>query len=135
VGLGRGAARHRLSSPGSDYVFAIVTEEMGRGAAAAVLGAWAAVAAGVLLAARDRQDRRLRAVALAAGAATVTPALLHAAVCWGWTPIMGVTMPFVSYDPAATVAAGAELSMVAAVALVAPDAARAPAHPSGQPAA
>ena len=33
---------------------------------------------------------------------------------------MGVTMPFLSYDPALTVASGGELGLLAAIALAAP---------------
>jgi cell division protein FtsW (lipid II flippase) len=117
VGLGHGSARRHLSSPGSDYVFAVVNEEMGRLAAGAVAAAWGAIAVGALLAARATREPRLRAAALGAGAAVVAPAALHVAVCQGWLPIIGVSMPLVSYDPAAAVAAGAELGLVAAVAL------------------
>jgi cell division protein FtsW (lipid II flippase) len=117
VGLGHGVARHHLSSPGSDYVFAVVTEEMGRRAAAAVAAAWLAIGAGAVLAARGTREPRLRAAALGAGAAAVAPAALHIAVCQGWLPIIGVSMPLLSYDPAAAVAAGAEFGLVAAVAL------------------
>jgi cell division protein FtsW (lipid II flippase) len=118
VGLGRGEARRHLSSPDSDYVFAIVTEEMGRGAAAGVVAAWVAIAGGLLLATRDKQDPRLRAAALASGVAVLAPAALHVAVCSGWVPIIGVSMPLLSYDPAATVAAGLELGVVAGVAMI-----------------
>jgi cell division protein FtsW (lipid II flippase) len=117
VGLGHGRARHRLSSPGSDYVFAVVTEEMGRLAAGAVVAAWLAIGAGALLAARGTRDPRLRAAALGAGAASLAPAALHVAVCLGLVPIIGVSMPLVSYDPIATIATGAELGLVAAVGL------------------
>jgi cell division protein FtsW len=119
VGLGRGMARHRLSSPGSDYAFAIVNEEMGRLAAGGIAAAWVAVGVAAWLAARATREPRLRAAALGAGAAAVTPAALHIAVCQGWVPIIGVAMPLLSYDPVATVAAGAELGVVAAVALAA----------------
>jgi cell division protein FtsW (lipid II flippase) len=117
VGLGRGTARRHLSSPGSDYVFAVVTEEMGRRAAGAVAAAWLAIGVGALLAARGTREPRLRAAALGAGAAAVAPAALHIAVCQGWLPIIGVSMPLLSYDPAAAVAAGAEFGLLAAVAL------------------
>ena len=121
VGLGHGTARHRLSSPGSDYVFAVVTEEMGVAAAVGVCAAWAALGAGVILASREgRGDRRLQAASLACGAAVLAPVALHVAVSAGWVPIIGVTMPLVSYDPAATVAAGVELGLAAAVAFAAP---------------
>jgi cell division protein FtsW len=122
VGLGRGTTRHRLSSPGSDYVFAVVTEELGDRAALGVAGAWLAIGVGALLTARRARDLRLRAGALGAGAAALAPAALHMAVCRGWVPIIGVSMPLLSYDPAATVAAGAELGFIAAVALAAEDA-------------
>jgi cell division protein FtsW len=117
VGLRKGIARRRLSSPDSDYVFAVINEEMGRLASGAVVGAWIAVGAGALLAARGTRDLRLRAAALGAGAAALAPAALHVAVCQGLVPIIGVSMPLVSYDPVATVATGAELGVVAAVAL------------------
>jgi cell division protein FtsW len=125
VGLGRGLARRRLSSPGSDYVFAVVNEELGRVAAGAVAAAWVSIAAGTLLAARGTRDPHHRAAALGAGAAALAPAALHIAVCQGWVPIIGVSMPLVSYDPAATLATGAEIGLIAAVALASGEAARA----------
>ncbi len=120
AGLGHGEARHRLSSPGSDYVFAIVTEEMGKTVARAVVLAWLAIGAGAVMAARGLDDRRMRALALSSGLAMLAPAALHIAVCTGLLPIIGVTMPLVSYDPAATLAAGAELGLIASIALAAP---------------
>jgi cell division protein FtsW len=120
AGLGHGEARHRLSSPGSDYVFAIVTEEMGKTVARGVVLAWLAIAVGAVLAARDLGDRRMRALALSSGLAMVAPAALHIAVCTGLVPIIGVTMPLVSYDPAATLAAGVEIGLIASIALAAP---------------
>src|SRR6266700_7155591 len=67
AGLGRGEARRRLSSPGSDYVFAIVTDEMGKTVAAGVAGAWLCIVAAAALAASGLGDRRLRAAALSSG--------------------------------------------------------------------
>jgi len=118
TGLGTGSARRHLSSPASDYVFAIVGEELGRKGMWGVVGAWVVLAAGAALAARSAgHDPRLRAAAAACAAALLTPAALHIAVCRGWTPIVGVTMPFLSYDPALTVASGGELGVLAAIAL------------------
>ncbi len=115
VGLGHGTARRHLSSPASDYVFALVGEELGRPGAIAVLGAWGALGLGVALAAAGARGER-RAAAAACGVALLAPAALHVAVCRGWLPIIGVSMPLVSYDPALTVASGGQLGLLAAIA-------------------
>jgi len=121
AGLGHGAARRHLSSPASDYAFAIVNEELGRPGAWAVVAAWAAIAAGAALATRSAaDDGRRRGLAAACTAAMLTPAALHIAVCRGWTPIVGVTMPFLSYDPALLAASGGEVGILVAIALAAP---------------
>jgi cell division protein FtsW (lipid II flippase) len=120
AGLGHGMSRRHLSSPASDYVFAVVNEELGRPGAWTVIGAWAAIAAGAALAARSAGgDGRRRGAAAACAAALLAPAALHIAVCRGWTPITGVTMPFLSYDPALTVASGGEIGVLVAMALAA----------------
>lgn len=120
AGLGHGHARRRLSSPASDYAFALVGEELGRPGAFGVLGAWLAIGGGVLVVATRagrRQDAPGRALASGLGTALLVPAALHIAVCRGWLPIIGVTMPLLSYDPALTVTSGAELGMLVAIAL------------------
>ena len=112
AGLGRGRSRHRLSSSASDYAFALVTEELGRTGALAVLTCWAAIGLGVLAAAHGaarRHDVGGRALAAGLGTALLVPAALHVAVCRGWLPIIGVTMPLLSYDPGLTVVSGAEI--------------------------
>jgi cell division protein FtsW len=131
VGLGKGAARRHLSSPASDYAFAVVSEETGRLGALGVVACWLAVAAGAVLAARGaRPDPTRQAAALAAGTALLAPTALHLAVCRGLVPIVGVSMPFLSYDPALTVASGAELGLLAAIAAAAGSAARLDAPPT-----
>lgn len=118
VGLGKGNARRHLSSPGSDYAFAVASEELGRRGGIGIVTAWTAIAAAAVLAARSaRRDPALRAAALGAGAALLAPAALHLAVCRGMVPIVGVSMPFLSYDPALAVASGAEVGLVIAVVL------------------
>jgi cell division protein FtsW len=118
VGLGRGAARRHLSSPASDYAYAVVSEELGARGTVGIAVAWLAIAAGVVLVARGAaRNAGVRGGALAAGTALLAPAGLHVAVCRGWLPIIGVSMPFVSYDPVLTVASGAEIGFLAAVAL------------------
>ena len=69
---------------------------------------------------------RRRGVAAACAAALLAPAALHIAVCRGWTPIVGVTMPFLSYDPALTIASGGEIGVLVALALAARRAGAAP---------
>jgi len=126
AGLGHGSGRRHLSSAASDYVFAVVHEELGRPGAWAVVAAWAAILAGAALATRAaRGDARQRGAAAACAVALVAPAALHIAVSRGWMPIVGVTMPFLSYDPALTVASGGEIGALVAIAL-----ARAPLAPA-----
>jgi len=115
VGLGHGSARRHLHAPASDYVYAVVTEELGWLGALGVAGAWLAIAVRAA-----RPDAGARAAALAATTALLAPAALHVAVCRGWIPIIGVSMPLLSYDPALTVVSGAELGLLAAVALGGP---------------
>ena len=118
TGLGHGTGRRHLSSAASDYVFAIVHEELGRLGAWAVVGGWAAILAGAVLVTRSAAgDARRRGAAAACAVALVAPAALHIAVSRGWMPIMGVTMPFLSYDPALTVASGGEIGVLVAIAL------------------
>ncbi|MES1208091.1 MAG: FtsW/RodA/SpoVE family cell cycle protein, partial [Pseudomonadota bacterium] len=119
TGLGRGRSRHRLSSPASDYAFALVGEELGQTGAFAVLACWAAIGIGILWAAHAaarRHDVGGRALAAGLGTALLLPAALHVAVCRGWLPIIGVTMPLLSYDPGLTVVSGAEVGLLAAIA-------------------
>jgi cell division protein FtsW (lipid II flippase) len=119
VGLGHGSARHRLSSPASDYAFALTREELGPAGALGVLAAWLAIGAGVVLTARSsaRGEPATRALVAGFGTALGAPMALHVAVCRGWLPIIGVSMPLLSYDPALTVATGAELGLLAAIVL------------------
>ncbi len=120
TGLGRGHARRHLSSPASDYAFALVREELGRPGAAVVLACWGTIAAGAfwsVAAAAGRRDVGGRALAAGVGTALLVPAALHIAVCRGWLPIIGVTMPLLSYDPALTISSGAELGLLVAIAV------------------
>lgn len=116
-GLGHGNARWRLSSPASDYAFAVAREELGRAGAVVMVGATLLGLVGAFFVgqAAAKKDRRLRALAFGSGAALATPALLHVAVCSGFVPIVGVSWPLVSYDPGAAVAAGLSLGALASV--------------------
>jgi cell division protein FtsW len=118
TGLGHGNARRHLSSPASDYAFAVVGEELGAPGAIGVVAAWLAIGAGVALAAASaRRDLAGCAAVVGCGTALLAPAALHVAVCRGWLPIIGVTMPLLSYDPTLTVASGGSLGLLVAIAL------------------
>jgi cell division protein FtsW (lipid II flippase) len=117
AGLGHGNARRHLSSPASDYAFAVVGEELGPAGAIGVVVAWLAIGAGAALAAGSAHDLNERAAALGCGTALLAPAALHVAVCRGWLPIIGVTMPLLSYDPTLTIASAASLGLLVAIAL------------------
>jgi cell division protein FtsW len=132
TGLGHGNARRHLSSPASDYAFAVVGEELGPRGAIGVVAAWLAIGAGVALAATSaRRDLAARAAVVGCGTALLAPAALHVAVCRGWLPIIGVTMPLLSYDPTLTIASGGSLGLLVAIAL---DSTSGPRHDHGSPA-
>jgi rod shape determining protein RodA len=118
AGLGHGTARRHLYSPASDYVFALVHEELGWPGAWAVVMGWAAILTGAAIATRSAAgDARRRGAAAACAVALLAPATLHIAVCRGWMPIMGVSMPFLSYDPTLTVASGGEIGVLVSIVL------------------
>jgi len=99
TGVGSGCSMQRffLPQPFTDFIFSIISEELGLAGSLAVLGLFVVVAwAGfrIALAARDRYGF-LVAVGLTAG--IIINASLHVAVCLSLVPVTGLTLPFVSF--------------------------------------
>jgi cell division protein FtsW len=100
VGVGLGDGRQKLyylPEAHTDFVLAVLAEELGLVGVACVLGAFAALlVAGCRIAFRSR-DRFSFLLAAGMTALLTVPAALNAAVVTGMVPPKGIAMPFLSY--------------------------------------
>lgn len=119
VGLGEGLQKlFYLPEAHTDFIFAVVAEELGAVAALAVCGALAAVVVRGLQHGRRAELRGdLFAAQLAYGAALMlgVQALVSLGVNTGLLPTKGLTLPFVSYGGNALVASCALLALLVRV--------------------
>lgn len=125
-GLGLGASRQKwgaLPEAHTDFIFAIIGEELGLAGTVTVLGLFVILAyAGVRIALRSA-DLFVR---LAAGAATVwivVQALINVGAVLGMLPIVGVTLPLVSYGGSSLVTTLLAIGMLLSFARTEPGAA------------
>jgi len=125
-GKGLGASTQKLfylPQPHTDFVYAILGEELGFLGAAAVVVAFAVLfTAGIKIAARAR-DRF--GCYLAVGASTVicAQAAVNVGVCLGLLPTTGIPLPFISYGGASLVISLASVGILVNVARKSPAAA------------
>jgi len=119
LGRGLGASNQKLfylPQPHTDFVFAIVGEELGFVGAAAVVVAFAVlIVAGFRIAARAGDDFGRY---LAAGLTTMVglSALINLAVVTGLIPTTGIPLPFVSYGGTSLVVSAAAVGGLISVA-------------------
>jgi cell division protein FtsW len=100
VGQGLGNGRQKLEylpEVHTDFVLALVAEELGLLGVLVVLGAFAALWATGTRVARRANDRFDLLCGFAMVALLTLPALLNAAVVMGLVPTKGLTLPFLSY--------------------------------------
>ena len=98
-GLGLGSSRGKwnyIPNPETDFIFAIIGEELGLVGALVVLALFAALLVIGMRIARRAEDRFGRIVAFAVTAAVVGQALINVGTVTGLLPITGVTLPLVS---------------------------------------
>lgn len=96
VGLGDGTSKYWVPNANSDYVFAIVGEELGLLGAAAVLSLFVLLAYTGMRIARRNADPFVR---LVAGAATIWlcgQAVINIGYVTGLLPVTGIPLPFIS---------------------------------------
>ncbi|MDQ6850079.1 MAG: putative lipid II flippase FtsW, partial [Actinomycetota bacterium] len=96
VGLGEGTSKYWVPNSNSDYVFAIIGEELGLLGAATVLALFALFAYTGMRVARRSVDPFVR---LVAGAATVWlcgQAIINVGYVTGLLPVTGIPLPFIS---------------------------------------
>jgi cell division protein FtsW len=116
VGVGGGLQKlHYLPEAHTDFVLAVVAEELGLAGVLCVLGAFAALlVAGVQIALRARQ-RFAMLLAFGMTALLVVPAALNAAVVMGLVPTKGLTLPFLSYGRSSVLASCLALGVLLGV--------------------
>lgn len=99
-GVGLGASRGKwlyVPNAHTDYIFAIIGEELGLVGALLVLGAYLAIAVGGVLAARRAPDPFGRLLASAVTAWLLLQAGINIGSVVGALPVTGVTLPLVSF--------------------------------------
>lgn len=113
VGVGGGLQKlHYLPEAHTDFVLAVVAEELGLAGVLVVLGAFAALlVAGARIALRTRQ-RFAMLLAFGMTSLLVVPAVLNGAVVMGLVPTKGLTLPFLSYGRSSVLASCLALGVV-----------------------
>jgi cell division protein FtsW len=104
VGWGAGLQKlHYLPEAHTDFILAVIAEELGLVGVLVVLGAFAALlVAGIRIALRARQ-RFAMLTAFGMTALLVVPAVVNGAVVMGLVPTKGLTLPFLSYGRSSAV--------------------------------
>jgi cell division protein FtsW (lipid II flippase) len=112
TGIGFGLAARVLPVSSSDFIFAVIGEELGLVGAAAVVCCFAIIVGAGLRAARRARSEFARLVAAGLTATLGLQAFLIMAGNTRLLPLTGVTLPFVSYGGSSLVANYALLALV-----------------------
>lgn len=100
LGAGLGAGRQKLSylpEGHTDFILALIAEELGLLGVLVVLGCFAALWVAGTRIARQSKDRYALLLSLAMTALLTVPAAVNAAVVMGLLPTKGLTLPFLSH--------------------------------------
>ncbi len=117
VGLGQSTAKlNFLPEKHTDFIYAIVCEELGMVGALAVAGAFLLLVITGLLIAAQAKDRFLRLLAIGATMVLGTQAFWNMLVVTGAVPTKGLTLPFISYGGSSIVVCLALVGILDAVA-------------------
>lgn len=105
VGFGGGLQKlHYLPEAHTDFILAVIAEELGLAGVLMVLGSFTALlVAGVRIALRTRR-RFAMLLAFGTTALVAVPALLNGAVVMGLVPTKGLTLPLLSYGRSSVLA-------------------------------
>jgi cell division protein FtsW len=98
VGLGNGQQKLAyLPEAHTDFILALVAEEMGLAGILMVLVAFAVLMLAGTRIAQNRKDRFALLLAFGMTTLLTVPAVINAAVVMGLLPTKGLTLPFLSY--------------------------------------
>jgi cell division protein FtsW len=104
VGLGQSTSKLAfLPEKHTDFIFAVIGEELGLAGALAVAGTYLVLVFTGLLIAAQARDRYLRLLAIGATMVLGTQAFWNMMVVTGAVPTKGLTLPFVSYGGSSVV--------------------------------
>jgi cell division protein FtsW len=117
MGLGDGRQKlYYLPEAHTDFILAVVAEELGLVGVLCVLGLFAGLAVAGLQIARRARDRFALLLSFGATALLAIPAVLNTAVVTGAIPTKGLPLPFLSYGRTSLVAAFLAVGLLVAVA-------------------
>lgn len=117
VGLGNGQQKLAyLPEAHTDFILALVAEELGLIGVLLVLAAFAALLVAGTRVARQARDRFSLLVAFGMTALLTVPALVNASVVMGLVPTKGLTLPFLSYGRTSLIVCCAALGLLLGVA-------------------
>ena len=112
---------HRTQTQGAlfaqhtDYIFAAIGEELGFVGCALVVISLFAIIARVIWVGTRSQDYMRRLVCFGAASALIFQVISNVGMCIGLTPVIGLTLPFVSYGGSSIVTLYAMLGLVSGV--------------------
>lgn len=112
---------HRTQTPGAlfaqhtDYIFAAIGEELGFVGCLLVVAALCAVIIRIIWVGNRSQDYMRRLVCFGCASALIFQILSNIGMCVGITPVIGLTLPFVSYGGSSIVTSYTMLGLVSGV--------------------
>ena len=112
---------HRTQTEGAlfaqhtDYIFSAIGEELGYVGCALVILMLAAIVARILWVGWRSQDYMRRIICFGAAAALIFQVCINVGMCIGVMPVIGLTLPFVSYGGSSIVTLYAMLGLVSGV--------------------
>lgn len=112
---------HRTQTPGAlfaqhtDYIFAAIGEELGFVGCALVLILLCAIVARCIWVGLRSQDLLRRLVCFGAASALIFQIIVNVGMCIGLMPVIGLTLPFISYGGSSIITLYAMLGLVSGV--------------------
>ena len=106
LGQGIGASQQKwadLPEAHTDYIFAVLGEELGLVGTLLVLALFLAIAYAAVRVARQTRDPFVRFVTFGVTIWIVGQALINIGMCVAWLPVIGIPLPLVSYGGSALV--------------------------------
>lgn len=115
LGQGIGASQQKwadLPEAHSDYIFAVLGEELGLVGTLLVLGLFLTIAYAAVRVAQQTTDPFVRFVSFGTTIWIVGQALVNIGMCVAWVPVIGIPLPLISYGGSALVAELVALGLV-----------------------